>query len=57
MRGVSTGVVAAAATVCQREIIVRSRGGGEEGSGDDRVRFDGKGWVAVSTTVVGGAAG
>ena len=32
-------------------------GGGEEGSGDDRVRFDGKGWVAVSTTVVGGAAG
>ena len=26
MRGVSTGVVAAAYTVCQREIVVRSRG-------------------------------
>ena len=29
----------------------------EEGLGDDRIRFNGKGWVAVSTTVVGGAAG
>ena len=25
-----------------------------EGSGDDQVRFNGEGWVAVSTTVVGG---
>ena len=29
----------------------------EEGLGDDRIRFNGKEWVAVSTTVVGGAAG
>ena len=31
-------------------------GGVEEGSGDDRVRFNGTEWVAVSTTGVGGAA-
>ena len=46
----------AAHTVLPKGIMVGSRAC-EEGLGDDRIRFNGKGWVAVSTTVVGGAAG